>query len=74
MRQILNNIAFTLWSILCVVGGVLLAVFIQKPQTIVNNSIKKVKGENNRVTNEPNTTVDNVKKKRFRLFGKRATD
>ena len=71
MRQILNNIAFTFWSILCVVGGVLLAVFIQKPQTIVNNSIKKVKGENNRVTNEPNTTVENVKKKRFRLFGKK---
>lgn len=71
MRQILNNIAFTLWSILCVVGGVLLAVFIQKPQTIVNNSIKKVKGENNRVTNEPSTTVENVKKKRFRLFGEK---
>ena len=71
MRQILNNIAFTLWSILCVVGGVLLAVFIQKPQTIVNNSIKKVKGQGNTVTNEPNTTVENVKKKRFRIFGKK---
>ena len=71
MRQILNNIAFTLWSIACVVGGVLLAVFIQKPQTIVNNSIKKVKGENNRVTNEPNTTIENVRKKRFRLFGRK---
>ena len=71
MRQILNNIAFTLWSILCVVGGVLLAVFIQKPQTIVNNSIKKVKGQGNTVTNEPATTVENVKKKRFRIFGKK---
>lgn len=71
MRQILNNIAFTLWSIACVVGGVLLAVFIQKPQTIVNNSIKKVKGQGNTVTNEPITTVENVKKKRFRLFGKK---
>ena len=71
MRQILNNIAFTLWSILCVVGGVLLAVFIQKPQTIVNNSIKKVKGQGNTVTNEPNTTVENVKNKRFRIFGKK---
>jgi len=71
MIQIFKKIAFTVWSVILFALGVFFAIKVDKPDTVVNNSIGKIKGEND-VTNTPNTTVDNKKeKKKFRLFRKK---
>jgi hypothetical protein len=71
MTQIIKNIAFTMWSVILFALGVFFAIKIDKPDTVVNNSIGKIKGAND-VTNTPTTTIDNKKeKKKFRLFRKK---
>lgn len=71
MTQIIKNIAFAVWSVILFALGVFFAIKVDKPDTVVNNSIGKIKGAND-VTNTPNTTVDNKKeKKKFRLFRKK---
>lgn len=67
--NILKKIALAAWSVLCVAFGVFVALKFKEPETVVNNSIGKIKGQND-VTNTPTTAVD-VGKKKFRLFGKR---
>jgi len=67
--NLLKKIALAVWSILCVAFGVFVALKFKDPETVVNNSIGKIKGQND-VTNTPTTTVA-VGKKKFRLFGKR---
>lgn len=74
MIQILKKIGFALWSVLLFAAGVFFAMKIDKPDTVVNNSIGKIKGEND-VTNTPTTTVENKKeKKKFRLFKRKAVN
>ena len=71
MTQIIKNIAFAVWSIILFALGVFFAIKVNKPDTVVNNSIGKIKGAND-VTNTPTTTIDNKKeKKKFRLFRKK---
>lgn len=71
MTQIIKNIAFATWSVILFALGVFFAIKVDKPDTVVNNSIGKIKGAND-VTNTPTTTVDNKKeKKKFRLFRKK---
>lgn len=71
MTQIIKNIAFAVWSVILFAAGVFFAIKVDKPDTVVNNSIGKIKGAND-VTNTPNTTIDNKKeKKKFRLFRKK---
>ena len=71
MTQIIKNIAFAVWSVILFALGVFFAIKVNKPDTVVNNSIGKIKGAND-VTNTPTTTVDNKKeKKKFRLFRKK---
>ena len=71
MTQIIKNIAFAVWSVILFALGVFFAIKMDKPDTVVNNSIGKIKGAND-VTNTPTTTVDNNKeKKKFRLFRKK---
>ena len=69
-----KNILLSIWSVICFAGGIAFYIFIKKPDTVINNTIKKVKttGENNDVdvTNKPETKVDNGKKK-FLLFGRK---
>ena len=71
MTQIIKNIAFAVWSVILFALGVFFAIKVNKPDTVVNNSIGKIKGAND-VTNTPTTTIDNKKeKKKFRLFRKK---
>lgn len=67
--QYLKSIGLAIWSVLLFAAGVFFAVKIDKPDTVVNNSIGKIKGQND-VTNTPSTMVENkTEKKKFRLFG-----
>lgn len=69
--NILKKISLAAWSVLCVAFGVFIALKFKEPETVVNNSVRKVKGQGNTVTNEPVTTAENTGKKKFRLFGKK---
>lgn len=68
MKALLTKILLAIWSVACFAAGVFFALKTSKPQTVVNNSIRKVKGQGNTVTNEPKTTIENTGKKKFRLF------
>ena len=75
MKKYLDMFLFSLWSTLMVVAGFFVATKLDKPESIVNNTIKKVKTSGNEneidVTNKPETTVEESKK-RFRIFKKKA--
>ena len=59
----------SVWSVVLFAAGVFFASKIDKPDTVVNNSIGKIKGQND-VTNTPETAIENKQiKKRFKLFG-----
>ena len=74
----LKQLGAAIWTLLVAVGSIFLyEKFIDKPETVVNNKIGKLKtkGDNNEVSTESSTQVsndnDNVKNKRkFRLFRK----
>lgn len=73
--KVINAIGLALWSVVLFAAGVFFATKIDKPDTVVNNDIKgvKIKGNANDADfiNTPQTTVENVKKKRLRLFSKK---
>lgn len=71
MKATITKILIAIWSVACFAAGVFFAIKTSKPQTVVNNSIRKVKGEGNTVTNKPEMTVENTGKKKFRLFGRK---
>ena len=69
--QYLKAFGLALWSVLLFAAGVFFAIKTDKPDTVVNNTIGKIKGQND-VTNTPTTTVENkAEKKKFRIFGRR---
>lgn len=70
--QILKSIGLAVWSVLLFAAGVFFAIKTDKPDTVVNNTIGKIKGQND-VTNTPTTAVENKsEKKKFKLFGRRS--
>ena len=71
MKAYITKALLAIWSVACFAAGVFFAIKTSKPQTVVNNSVRKVKGQGNTVTNEPVTTAENTGKKKFRLFGKK---
>jgi len=71
VKAYITKALLAIWSVACFAAGVFFALKISKPQTVVNNTVGKVKGQGNTVTNEPETTVENTGKKKFRLFGRK---
>lgn len=75
----LKQLGTAIWTLLVAIGSIFLyEKFIDKPDTVVNNKIGKIKtkGDNNDVSTESHTDVSNdnshtKKKRRFRLFKKR---
>lgn len=67
----LKSFLLAVWSVIVFSAGVFFAMKLDKPDTVVNNNVGKVKGRGNTVTNEPSTKVENTGKKKFRLFGKK---
>jgi len=75
----LKQLGAAIWTLLVSIGSIFLyEKFIDKPETVVNNKIGKIKnkGDNNEVSTESHTDVSNdnsqtKKKRRFRIFGKK---
>ena len=75
----LKQLGAAIWTLLVAIGSIFLyEKFIDKPETVVNNKIGKIKnkGDNNEVSTESHTDVSNdnsqtKKKRRFRIFGKK---
>ena len=67
----LKSFLLAVWSVIVFAAGVFFTMKFDKPDTVVNNNVGKVKGQGNTVTNEPATTFENTEKNKFRLFGKK---
>lgn len=75
----LKQLGAAIWTLLVAIGSIFLyEKFIDKPDTVVNNKIGKIKnkGDNNDVSTESHTDVSNdnsqtKNKRRFRLFKKK---
>jgi hypothetical protein len=74
--NIIKQFALAIWSLIVAIGSIFIyEKFVDKPETVVNNKIGKIKnkGDNNDVSTESHTDVSNdnkeVKNKRkFKLF------
>lgn len=75
----LKQFGIAIWSLIVAIGSIFLyEKYVDKPETVVNNKIGKIKnkGDNNEVSTESHTDVSNeskqVKNKRkFKLFRKK---
>lgn len=76
--KILNQIGTSLWTLIVAIGAIFLyEKFIDKPDTVINNKIGKIKnkGENNDISTSSSTQVSNKQeKKKFKLFKRRKTN